>query len=617
MEVPSPVGTFTVWDYVVFALMLLISTAIGLYSAYVGRAAQTTNDFLLGGRSMTPVPVALSLTASFMSAIVVLATPAEVYIFGAIYGLHCLTFILVVVVSSEVFLPVFYRLGITSTNEYLELRFNKPTRLFVTALYILQTVFYAGVVIYAPALALNQVTGFDLWGAVVLTGAVCIFYCTMGGLRAVVWTDAFQVGIMVAGFLSVIIKAVVLRGGVSTILSDAEFGGRLNMWDFDPNPLKRYTFWTVVVGGSFSWLNVYATNQAQVQRYVSCKSIIQAKLALYLNLVGLCVILLCAVFAGLCLYSFYKQCDPWTSNAVSSTDQLMPYLVLDILRDHPGLPGLFVAAAYSGTLSTVSSSINALATVTLEDLFKPHMDLSEKQLSLMSKGLTFIYGVVCIGMAGFASLLGGVLQTTVSIFGVISGPVLGLFSFGILCPFGNSRSAAVGMFCGLALSLWVCVGAQLYSPLPEWTRPLKLVTDECNITNLTADQALITPSPNHSTQYRPFLAEDLYSVSYLYYAPIGALTTVIVALIVSLLSGGRKFQPAPRLTLSKEDLTFYYLLKLMKEKALRRSGRVDLVKNTVKERGNMNPAFSNTELYIISPNFITDEDAMSNSFKKP
>lgn len=120
----SPViGSFVAADYAVFALMLLVSAAIGVYYAIVGRGQSSSREFLMGGQSMTAIPVALSLTASFMSTITVLATPAKVYRYGANYGLFSLYYVLVVVVSSEVFLPVFYRLGITSTYE---VRINPP-----------------------------------------------------------------------------------------------------------------------------------------------------------------------------------------------------------------------------------------------------------------------------------------------------------------------------------------------------------------------------------------------------------------------------------------------------------------------------------------------------------
>ncbi|KAI3366885.1 hypothetical protein L3Q82_009527 [Scortum barcoo] len=570
-------GSFVVEDYVVFAAMLLVSAAVGVYYAWADRAQRSSGDFLMGGRRLTALPVSMSLTASFMSAITVLSNPAEVYRYGASIGYYGLSYVMTMVVTSEVFLPVFYRLAITSTYEIL----------------------YTGIVIYAPALALNQVTGMNLWGAVISTGVVCTFYCTMGGLKAVVWTDVFQLGVMLAGFLSVIIKSVVIQGGVFPIISDSQQGGRLNFLDFDTNPLRRHTFWTITIGGTFVWVSIYGINQAQVQRYISCKSIIHARLSLYINLVGLWSILLCSVFAGLCLFSVYKHCDPWTAGLVSAPDQLMPYLVMDILKDYPGLPGLFVAAAYSGSLSTVSSSINALAAVTVEDLIKPYTNLSEKHLSWTSKGLSLMYGVLCIGMAGLASLMGGILQflqdegidamdwparspdlnpiehiwdimsrsihqrhvapqtvqeladalvqAVISIFGVIGGPLLGLFTLGVLCPFANSKGALSGLVSGLVVSLWVGIGAQINPPPPELTRPLSLTTEGCNFTTtgnlnwtstaLPTEPTSITAAPSHNIDGIPLLADNWYSLSYLYFSPVGTIIAISVGLLVSLFTG--------------------------------------------------------------------------------
>ncbi|KAI4884867.1 hypothetical protein NFI96_031249, partial [Prochilodus magdalenae] len=559
LESPAKAGSFSPWDYVVFILMLVVSAAIGVYYAFAQRGQRSSRDFLVGGRNMTAVPVALSLTASFMSAITVLGTPVEVYCYGASFVLTCLSFVLMVGISSELFLPIFYRLGITSTYELL----------------------YTGLVIYAPALALNQVTGIDLWGAVISTGVVCTFYCTLGGLKAVVWTDVFQVLIMLAGFLAVIIQAVVVQGGFSVIINDSAQGGRINLWDFDPSPLRRHTFWTILIGGTFIWTSAYGTNQAQVQRYVSCRSLFHAKMSLYVNLLSLWAINLCSVFCGLCLYSVYKNCDPWMAQKVSSQDQLMPYLVLDILRDYPGLPGLFVAAAYSGTLSTVSSSVNALAAVTVADLIRPYLSLSEQQLSWASKGLSIFYGAVCIGMAGLASLLGGLLQAAISIVGTIGGPLLGLFTLGILFPSANSKGGLAGLVIGLVMSLWVCIGSQIYHPLPESTRPLALETRDCNFsvaenwTYSTQTENITSAQQDQPLERWPFLADKWYSLSYLYFCPMGTLVTVVVGLTVSLLSGGRQLKLEPGLTVIKEDLTCYKLYKMLKKKAY--ADKLDLV----------------------------------------
>ncbi|NXI22559.1 SC5A8 protein, partial [Sterrhoptilus dennistouni] len=600
-------GRFTVWDYVVFAAMLLISAIIGIYYAFVGGGQKTSKDFLTAGRSMSALPVALSLTASFMSAVTVLGTPAEIYRYGAVFCIFAITYALVVLCSAEIFLPVFYKLGITSTYEYLELRFNKYLRLCGTVLFIIQTAsklqrcstLYTGIVIYAPALALNQVTGFDLWGAVVATGVVCTFYCTLGGLKAVVWTDVFQVGIMVAGFSSVIIRAVVVQEGIGRIVNDSYHGGRLNFWDFDPNPLQRHTFWTIVIGGTFTWTGIYGVNQSQVQRYIACKNRFHAKLSLYINLVGLWAILVCATLCGLALYSIYKDCDPWTANQVSALDQLMPYLVLDILQDFPGVPGLFVASAYSGTLSTVSSSINALAAVTVEDLIKPYFkSLSEKKLSRISMGMSLFYGGVCIAMAAVASLLGALLQAALSIFGMVGGPLLGLFALGILCSFANGIGAFVGLVSGFVISLWVGIGSQIYPPLPVRTKPLSLSIEGCNITsgNLTSTEIPLTTVFSTPGAERPALADNWYSLSYLYFSTLGTLVTVVVGIIISLLTGGLKQNTDRKFLLTKED----FLSNFSRSETEQKVEVLNWKPFTMADEGTDNPAFSHIEMDVAS-----------------
>ncbi|KAG8578430.1 hypothetical protein GDO81_010487 [Engystomops pustulosus] len=546
----------------------------------------------------------------------VLGTPAEVYRFGAMFSIFAITYTFVVVISSEVYLPVFYRLGITSTYEYLELRFNKFVRLIGTIMFIIQTILYTGIVIYAPALALNQVTGFHLWGAVVATGVVCTFYCTLGGLKAVVWTDVFQVGIMVAGFSSVIIRAVVVQGGIEPILNDSYYGDRLNFWDFNPSPLQRHSFWTIIIGGTFTWTGIYGVNQSQVQRYIACKSRFHAKMSLYVNLVGLWAILSCAVLSGLAMYSVYKDCDPWTAKFVSAPDQLMPYLALDILRDYPGLPGLFVACAYSGTLSTVSSSINALAAVTVEDLVKPYFkSLSETKLSWISKGTSFLYGAVCIGMAGLASLMGGLLQAALSIFGMIGGPLLGLFSLGIFFPFVNSLGALVGLLVGFTISLWVGIGAQLYPPLPISSLPKYLSVEGCNFTTIDSNWTLTTALPSVTETIleaqvgeRPELADNWYSLSYLYFSTIGTIITIIIGIIASLLSGGLKQNINRDFLLTCQDFDYLKVLLPSSWGKYKEKEKVEGLNWKIRDsdpypdKGTDNPAFNHMELYSTEHN---------------
>ncbi|XP_061438712.1 sodium-coupled monocarboxylate transporter 1-like [Rhineura floridana] len=549
---------FSDLDLLVFTAMLLLSLFIGIFVA-IKQVHQTHIDYLMAGRSLTSWPVAFSLTATFMSAVTVLEAPAEIYLFGHCFGLFAFAYTLMVVISAEVFLPIYYRLEITSTYEYLQLRFNKYMRLLGTVIFMMLTILYTGIVIYSPSLALNQVTGIQLWGSVVSTGVVCIFYCALGGLKAIIWTEVLQFTLMISAFMAVIIRAAVIKGGFGLIIDDAKHGGRLITWEFNPNPLQRHTTWTVIIGGTFTWLSIFGTNQCQVQRYLACKSQSQAKKSLYINLFGLYLTLGCAVMCGLSMYSVYKDCDPWTAGFVSAPDQLMPYFMLEILGDFPGLPGLFVAGTFSGTLSTVSSSINALAVVTVEDLIKPNFIVSETNLLWISVGMKVLYGAVCLSMAAVASIMSGLLQSSLSIFGIFGGPLLGIFCLGILLPFANAKGAFSGLLCGFLIVLWLGVGAQKHPPPPHRTRPLPLSTEGCPKPNSSVITQLTTTLPP-PTSPRPLIEEYWwYSLSYLYFSPLGTMITFIVGSIMSVVTGGLKQNVERRLLFGKEEFMANFL----------------------------------------------------------
>ncbi|XP_076801199.1 sodium-coupled monocarboxylate transporter 1-like [Clavelina lepadiformis] len=527
--------TFSVADYVVFALMLLVSTAIGIFYAIKDRKKQNTEEYLLGGRSMSAYPVAFSLSVGFMSAVLVLGTPSEVYRYGTMYIWILLSFVLMSTVTAEIYIPTFYNMQLTSVYEYLEKRFSRLIRIEGTLLYMLQTVLYIGIVIYAPALALNAVTGFNLWAAVVSTGIVCIVYSSLGGLKAVIWTDAIQAVVMLAGFLSIIIRGSVVMGGFENIWNKCLEGGRLELWKFDLDPRERHTAWNISFGAGFLFMALYAVNQGQVQRYLSCRSVKEAKKSIMLNNIGLTVLNVFAVMCGLILYAYYQDCDPISFKVLEKPDQLLPYLVLDIFQNYPGMPGLFIACVYSGSLSTVSTAITAMASVTVEDFVKPYFNWEDNTFTWVSRGLVVFYGGVCMLFAYLTSTLGHLLQAAISVLGLVGGPLLGLYTLGILFPFANSWGAFVGTNAGLAAAIWVFIGSRNYRPSPDFLDELSYSTAMCpgNFTNITTAALTTTlPSPPQTQDNAPPEA-DLYALSYMLYTVWGFCWTLGVGLLVS------------------------------------------------------------------------------------
>uniref|UniRef100_A0A665XE04 Sodium-dependent multivitamin transporter-like n=1 Tax=Echeneis naucrates TaxID=173247 RepID=A0A665XE04_ECHNA len=514
---PSNQKHFEVVDYVIFAVLLAASVGIGLYYALSGGRQRTTQEFLMADRNMGCIPVSLSLIASFQSAVAIIGVPAEIYTYGTQYWFIGCAYILGLLIPAHVFIPVFYRLRLSSAYQYLELRFSKAVRICGTLTFICQMVIYMGVCVYTPAFALNAVTGFELWGAVLATGLVCTLYTTMGGLKAVIWTDVFQTVVMFAGQLAVIVVGVQKTGGVSEVWRKIWEGDRISGLDLNPDPTERHTFWTLGVGGIFLMLSLYGVNQAQVQRYLSSRTEKEAVRSCYLVFPSLQLALALSCVMGLVMFARYCDEDhsekPKTCSCFVSP-QMVIYFVMDMLQGLPGLPGLFVACLFSAALSTISSAFNSLATVTMEDLIKPHFPaMTEARATLLSKALAMSYGLLCLAMAYVTHLMGdSVLQMALKIFGILGGPILGLFSLGIFFPWANStvsRTALLAHSCSHSIILLYCCFVYFVN------------------------------FPISSLSSRPSGLKRFYSLSYMWYSAFNCFTVILIGLIISFLTGGR------------------------------------------------------------------------------
>nr|CAD7255941.1 unnamed protein product [Timema shepardi] len=392
MDTEDNNGAFGTWDYVVLSLMLIISASIGVYYRFTGGKQKTTQEYLHGDKDLSVIPVAVSLMASFMSAITILGVSTENYTFGTQFVVINFGYGVATPFAAYCFLPVFFKMQATSAYQlanaldvlsssaedgeievrisYLEIRFGATTRLCTSLAFSLQMVLYMGIVLYAPAIALEAVTGISKTVAILSVGIVCTFYSTIGGMKAVVVTDVFQSLLMFAAVFMVIIKGAIDVGGLGEIWRIAKEGRRLEFDNTSPDPTVRHTWWSLILGGGFTYCSLYAVNQTQVQRLLTLRDLRRSQIALWLSWPVLTLLSLSTSFAGLAIYSKYHNCDPLKSGRISSSDQLMPLFVGDTMREFPGLCGLFVAGIFSGSLSTVSSALNSLAAVTLEDYLK-------------------------------------------------------------------------------------------------------------------------------------------------------------------------------------------------------------------------------------------------------
>lgn len=219
---------FSTLDYAIFVLLLLLSALIGLYYGFISKRKQNnTAEYLLGGKSMSVIPVSISLIASHISGIALLGIPSEIYMYGTQYAMFLVCCVVIFLAMWFIYLPVFHELQMTSCFLYLEKRFDRRVRLTASFFYAVSVILFVPIVVYMPALAFNQTTGINVHLITPVTCVICIFYTTFGGLRAVVWTDTLQFMSMVVATLIVIVLGLQSTGGLANVWEAADRGGRL------------------------------------------------------------------------------------------------------------------------------------------------------------------------------------------------------------------------------------------------------------------------------------------------------------------------------------------------------------------------------------------------------
>ncbi|XP_043468553.1 sodium-coupled monocarboxylate transporter 1 [Leptopilina heterotoma] len=532
-EHPSLLNYFSWEDYAVLSAMLIISCLIGTFYGFFSKKQETSDDFLLGGSSMGTFPMAMSLAASFITAIELLGNPAEMYTHGTQFWMTCLAFILVVPITSQLYLPVYMKLRLTSSYEYLNLRFNRHCRLLASILYMFQMILYTSVAVYAPALALSHVTALNTYIAVTLVYVVCIFYASQGGMKAVIMTDTFQAAVLMGSLFLIAGLGVSWAGGFSLVWNDNLQSGRIEIFNLDPSPTVRHSFWSVVVGGTFYWATMFCSNQASIQKYLSVESISQVRKALWVSSLGLILIYTINFLTGMVLYSVYKNCDPLQAGQITGQDQLLPLYVMNFMGNLKGVPGFFVAGIFAASLGTVASALNSLSAITFEDIFQGlfNITLPASKGALYAKWISIFFGALSFALVFVVERLGGVLEVALSFNGMVGGVTLGLFSLGMFVPWANAKGAMVGAITGIALVGWIGLGAQIATIKGEIHLEGKPISiDECPCGNETMSNLMHSVDSSSEVW-------SIYRISYLWYSAIGCLVTVFVGILVSYVTG--------------------------------------------------------------------------------
>ena len=446
--------TYFAWlDYTVLVLYFLLMIFIGWWTS---RHQQSTDDFFRGGEKIPGWATGLSIFGAKLSAITFIGIPAKTYAKDWTYFLLLMTIVMVMPFVIRYFIPFYRRINATSAYEYLDKRFNYTTRFLGAVLYILLQLGRMGIVLLLPSIALSVVTGIDVVTGIVIMSLVSIFYTVLGGIEAVIWTEVVQVIILLGGaILTLVLIPFLLEGDWQTHYQTLQNYDKLTVFDFSFD-WQSSTFWVVLIGGFSLNLIQYGADQTVVQRYLTTKDQKTAEDSLRLG-AWLTVPSTIIFFSiGTLLYLYYQQQPNAVNIALDSQDTIYPWFIVNELP--AGIAGLVITAIFAAAMGALNGSVNCVATVFTNDLFRPFApDLSEKTYLRTARWVTFAVGV--FGMA--VALLMAQMKTYSLwdqfnvILGLFTGSIGGVFMLGIFTTRANGPGVVAGLIVSSIFQFWI------------------------------------------------------------------------------------------------------------------------------------------------------------------
>ncbi len=291
------------WVVLVSWLVLLIS-----YGLWRSRGSNTVNQFLLAGKTMPWYAMGLSIMATQAGAITFISTPGQAYVDGMRFVQFYFGLPIAMVILSATVVPIFHRAKVYTAYEYLEQRFDAKTRALVSGIFLIERGLSAGIALAAPAIVLSAILHLPfLWTSIIM-GCVVILFTTMGGIKAITWADVPQMMVILAALILALCIAIRLLPPDVSFLDAAKLAGaagKLNAVVLHFDWKDRYNLWSGVIGGTFLALAYFGTDQSQVQRYLTGKSIGQSRLSLLFNAMAKVPMQFMILFIGAMVFVFF------------------------------------------------------------------------------------------------------------------------------------------------------------------------------------------------------------------------------------------------------------------------------------------------------------------------
>ena len=458
----------TALDYIVFFLFV---GGVALFGcSFYFRSRKGAAAFTAAEGSLPTWVVGMSIFATFVSSISFLGLPGDAYKGNWNPFVFSLSIPVATWLAAKIFIPLYRNVNSVSAYHYLELKFGYWARCYVAVCYLLTQLARVGSILLLLALPLNTMFGWDISTIIVATGAATLIYTLLGGIAAVVWTDAIQGIILIFGAIAcAAILTFSMPEGPSQLFHIAQANGKFSLGEWGLS-LTQPTFWVVLIYGLFVNMQNYGIDQNYVQRYMTTKSTAQAvKSTIFGGLLYIPVSLV-FVYIGTALFAYYTA-RPELLPAGTAADKVFPWFIVHGLPT--GLTGLVIASLFSAGMSTIATSINSSATIVLTDFVKrlSKSELSEKRSMKVLYATSFVVGALGIVMGLLMMSIDGVLDAWWKLASIFSGGMLGLFLLSLVCRNVKRPHAVAAVVAGLIVIAWMSL-SPLIDPASEagWLR---------------------------------------------------------------------------------------------------------------------------------------------------
>jgi SSS family transporter len=447
---------FSTIDYVILVVYL---AAVALFGAIAGGRQRTVSDYFLGRDSVPWWVVCFAIVAAETSTLTFISIPGLAYMTDLTFLQLTLGYLVGRIAVSFLLLPSYFAGDLSTAYAFLQRRFGPKTRSMASIVFLFTRIAADGVRLFATAIPLKLVLEVEYPVAILVLAGVAVAYTYTGGLRGVIWVDAFQMVVYLGGAVTAGIVLVAAAGGdLGVALQPAQEAGKLRFIDVTLAEglfTRPYNLLAGIIGGAFLSMASHGTDHLIVQRVLATKSLKAGRKALIGS--GVVIVFQFALFlvVGVLLYGHYGGAT-LSSLGLQRADEIFPRYIIEGLPS--GVSGFIIAGLFAAALSTLAGSITSLSSSTVLDLIKPRMrtELSEAATLRVSRVVTIFWaGLLVLSAVFFMNTTQAVVELALGIASFTYGGLLGTFLLGVVSRHAGQEDALAGFVAGITVMVTV------------------------------------------------------------------------------------------------------------------------------------------------------------------